>query len=275
MSAVKTKEELELELIQLNKKYNELKNTLDNYSVFSEKNSIKSISDDENVVLFNNLLIELLKSDNIDNLYKCIGSTLKKLLPDTIILLNSVNERIDETTLEIVEGLESKFLKKCMSIIGFNPVGRKFKLLPKYKELFSTGYLRQFEGGLADFATTEFPSAIAKTLEYLIGIDKIYTIGLKSNGEIIASIHLITFNRAEIKNKIFIESYLSVAGLIIQKLMAETSSSEDRRMLDNIINSIPQSVFWKDSDGYFMGCNQQFANAVGLTSPSEIVGKTD
>ena len=45
--------------------------------------------------------------------------------------------------------------------------------------------------------------------------------------------------------------------------------------LQNIIDHVPQLIFWKNKDLVFMGCNQLFATEVGLKSPSQIVGKTE
>ena len=45
--------------------------------------------------------------------------------------------------------------------------------------------------------------------------------------------------------------------------------------LENIINSSPGFVFWKDKSCVLQGCNQNFAEQVGLQYPKEIAGKTD
>ena len=49
--------------------------------------------------------------------------------------------------------------------------------------------------------------------------------------------------------------------------------SEQRHSI--ILNTIPQSVFWKDTKGRYLGCNASFARAAGLAAPNDIVGKTD
>jgi len=46
-------------------------------------------------------------------------------------------------------------------------------------------------------------------------------------------------------------------------------------ILQNIIDNIPQLIFWKNTDLVFLGCNQKFAESIGLKSPSEVIGKTD
>jgi PAS domain S-box-containing protein len=46
-------------------------------------------------------------------------------------------------------------------------------------------------------------------------------------------------------------------------------------MLTHIINSIPQSVFWKNRDSIYLGCNIVFAKRIDIDNTQEIVGKTD
>ena len=46
-------------------------------------------------------------------------------------------------------------------------------------------------------------------------------------------------------------------------------------MLSYILSAVPQSIFWKDVNSVYLGCNDAFAKAVGLPSPDLIVGKTD
>ena len=50
---------------------------------------------------------------------------------------------------------------------------------------------------------------------------------------------------------------------------------ESRNMLSHIMNSIPQSIFWKDRECVYLGCNEVFARQAGLDSPDDIVGACD
>lgn len=45
--------------------------------------------------------------------------------------------------------------------------------------------------------------------------------------------------------------------------------------LQKIIDTLPQSVFWKDRESKFLGCNRRFLQMVGVKDVSEIIGKTD
>ena len=70
------------------------------------------------------------------------------------------------------------------------------------------------------------------------------------------------------------------ANAQLTRELAERERAEERlrqghNMLAQIIDSIPQSVFWKDRDSVYLGCNIVFARAAGIEHPSGIVGKTD
>jgi len=48
-----------------------------------------------------------------------------------------------------------------------------------------------------------------------------------------------------------------------------------REMLQLVLDTIPQRVFWKDGNFSYLGCNELFAGDAGLDDPSAIVGKND
>jgi PAS domain S-box-containing protein len=50
---------------------------------------------------------------------------------------------------------------------------------------------------------------------------------------------------------------------------------EMRSMFQLVMDNIPLSIFWKDRNGVYIGCNTMFAHDAGKVSPAEIIGKTD
>lgn len=58
-------------------------------------------------------------------------------------------------------------------------------------------------------------------------------------------------------------------------LASKFELEESRQMLRWVLDTIPVSVFWKDTRGVYLGCNQMFATGVGLARPHEVIGKTD
>ncbi len=59
------------------------------------------------------------------------------------------------------------------------------------------------------------------------------------------------------------------------RIQAQAELEQSQQKLQLIINTIPQSIFWKNQDLVYQGCNSNFADIAGLKSPAEIVGKAD
>lgn len=62
---------------------------------------------------------------------------------------------------------------------------------------------------------------------------------------------------------------------IQERIRVEEELHRSRKMLQLVMDNIPQRVFWKDRDLCYLGCNQSFAEHAGLCDPSEIVGMDD
>lgn len=51
--------------------------------------------------------------------------------------------------------------------------------------------------------------------------------------------------------------------------------TEQRRLLDQIVQNLPAAVFWKDVASRYQGCNGYFARFAGYSTPCDLIGKTE
>lgn len=72
-----------------------------------------------------------------------------------------------------------------------------------------------------------------------------------------------------------VKSVLGVARDITEKKISDRLLKESRQMLKVVLDSVPISIFWKDTESVYLGCNSTFAKAAGLHDPDEIIGLTD
>jgi PAS domain S-box-containing protein len=56
---------------------------------------------------------------------------------------------------------------------------------------------------------------------------------------------------------------------------AELDLGESQQFLQTVFETFPIAVFWKDRASRYLGCNNIFARDANLSSPAEIIGKTD
>ncbi|WP_207223359.1 EAL domain-containing protein [Leptolyngbya iicbica] len=68
---------------------------------------------------------------------------------------------------------------------------------------------------------------------------------------------------------------LAVTRDVTQTVEAETTLVDREKFLNLVLDSIPQRLFWKDHNGVYRGCNQTFAESIGLPTTAAVVGKTD
>jgi PAS domain S-box-containing protein len=87
-------------------------------------------------------------------------------------------------------------------------------------------------------------------------------------------------NILDVTRQTRIEEELQLQATMLEDEIAKHQRAEEvlrerEKMLSLVINAVPQTIFWKDTESVFVGCNDQFARSVGLASPAEVVGKTD
>ena len=62
--------------------------------------------------------------------------------------------------------------------------------------------------------------------------------------------------------------------LIEEKNRADALSKQIQHYLETIVDSLPGSIYWKNKNSMYVGCNSFMVQTAGLKSSSEIIGKT-
>jgi PAS domain S-box-containing protein len=64
------------------------------------------------------------------------------------------------------------------------------------------------------------------------------------------------------------------AGALAMEEMSKALATS-RDLLQQVIDTAPICVFWKDREGRYLGCNPAFAHDAGKSTPSELIGRDD
>ena len=73
----------------------------------------------------------------------------------------------------------------------------------------------------------------------------------------------------------FGDGYVATLHDIVARRHVEDELFRSRQMLRLVLDTVPQRIYWKDTNAVFVGCNTAYALDAGLTDPAEIVGTTD
>jgi PAS domain S-box-containing protein len=71
------------------------------------------------------------------------------------------------------------------------------------------------------------------------------------------------------------QSLIGIDFDISDRKQAENAVLESQRFLQRVLDTFPLSVFWKDKNSVYLGCNRNFLRDAGLESITDIIGKTD
>jgi len=104
-----------------------------------------------------------------------------------------------------------------------------------------------------------------------LGYDKTYegTLTRKDGVEVPIEIHGRVVRFEEQRIRIF-----AIRDITTQKA-TQNDLQKSKDVLQKIIDALPQSVFWKDRNSVFLGCNRRFLKLVGLDNLGDVIGKTD
>lgn len=114
---------------------------------------------------------------------------------------------------------------------------------------------------MAHFSTTGKGAMIDKTLEL---------VAMHKNG---TEFHIeLSLSAMNTQGKWFATG---IARNIHERKQIEAALQKSKDLLQSIIENVPARIFWKDRNLRYLGCNTQFAKDSGLSSPDELIGKTD
>ncbi len=76
---------------------------------------------------------------------------------------------------------------------------------------------------------------------------------------------------------LFVQTGLIVALLVQRRRKRQTEIDlfNSRQMLQTVLDTIPQRVFWKDRNSVYLGCNKPLAEDCGFSDVVKLMGKTD
>jgi len=71
------------------------------------------------------------------------------------------------------------------------------------------------------------------------------------------------------------DAYVTFILDVTEQKKAEHELEEQHALMQNIVNTVPMRIFWKDKNLNYLGANKLFLEDAGLKSNDEIIGKND
>jgi len=175
----------------------------------------------KNTLWLSESALRLMKLSTEEDIFQYIGKNLSEMVDDAVVILNEIQEEEQIVVPRHVYGLEQHMLGKLIQAIGLNPVGKRYHLDPHLAAMYREQRIKAFEGGLREFARGHHQGHLMKHVEKLLNLKKIYTIGLNRENRLLSALHILKFNRPDINNITFVETFLHQASIALQRRILE------------------------------------------------------
>ncbi len=117
--------------------------------------------------------------------------------------------------------------------------------------------------------------------EYEAAIERCLTTGARLQMEFRARHSSGKWRQFESKANVMHDDESRVSGIygivqdITDRKKAESRLTDQGLFLRLLIDNMPNLIFWKDRNSVYLGCNQAFADVVGLENPQAVIGLTE
>lgn len=179
----------------------------------AERDLVKS---QDNLSYLNQSLSSVINIDSLDKIYQYMADSVHLLYPGSVVLYVAVDETGEYTINKGIAGLEKTYFEKIERITGFKLMDKRYKLKDRYRNFFISGKLIVHDDTFTEFTKGTFASMAAKAVQKLLGIKRIYTIGVNWEDELLGAIIVLTTQPYEVVEKVFIENYVTHMAAVIR-----------------------------------------------------------
>lgn len=225
----KTKEELVKEIENLRSRVAKLEKS----EIKLKRTQEKERQYFENITFLAKTAMKFVEFPSNKDIYRFIGECLKKLVPYSMVFINSYDQTTGIMCTHLALGIGT-VSAKTLKLLGRHPVGMTFKISKEALLGLTSNKLNKVPGGLYTLGLGEIPKPICAAIEKIYHIKYIYAIGFTWHEQLYGNASFIMREEKKIKNQRVIETFIKQASIALQRKHAEDqleASLKEKEML--------------------------------------------
>lgn len=183
--------------------------------------------------------VEMAHSDKV---YDYLAERLWLLTANSIIMVNSFHQPTNSLRVEHVAGLGG-FTEKIYQLMGGAVKGRSYPVKDYAIENMLNGRMIDIDGGLHKLSFGVIPAPICASIEKMLGINRIYVMGMVSNGSLFGSAVIMAHEEIPEARLHLIETCINQTSIALlrRRVVEELNRSEERMRI--LFDTAPDAYF--------------------------------
>jgi PAS domain S-box-containing protein len=207
-------------------------------------------------------------------IYTLVGKSIQELIEDGYVIITRLDDQVQGMRLVALFGLGSLY-ERLIRMFRVDPTKSAYSLqdmTPEELELFRSGRLERFEGGIYSLMVRKAPKAICDLVEKELGFTGIYTMGFVWQGRHYGGV-VILAKRDIAPYRPMIETIVNQASVSIQRLQSEEALKASEKRFRDIADNAHEWIWEVDAQGKYTYASQTVEKILGYT-PEETLQKS-
>jgi len=225
------------------------------------------------LVLLSDVQRELVHLNKVGDVCRLVGAKVQELLGDSIVAVSIIDPEV-RAMKPVGIYSPSGLYERLLAIAGKDPSEQVYpldKMTAEEADLFRSGLLERFEGGLYRLLVGRFPKRICGLLERQLKLQGIYVLGLNWDAQSFGGLSIL--ERGDLSPyRETIETIASQAAIAIRRILSEEALRQSEERYRLLFELSPDAIMVYQ-EGKVVFANGAAARLVGAGGPQELLGK--
>jgi len=228
---------------------------------------LKAVTHSKDLVFLSQTAAELFDISSDQNIYEVIGTRLKEIVGNAIVLINEYDQNTRLFHIKSLKGL-GEFTESIIKLLNRNP--EEISVVLNDAEAMTvllSGKMAKGPQGLYELSFKTIPKLVCQTIEKLLHIGTIYAMGFASRGKLFGDAIIICRqgeNENLISQKILlIETFINQAALALHRKQIEYTLIKNEETHRSFIDNAPIGIFITNLNGEFTYSNKKLEEITG------------
>ncbi|MCK5137520.1 MAG: PAS domain S-box protein [Bacteroidales bacterium] len=217
--------------------------------------------------------VKLLNIENEKDLFSFIATQAQKLIPGSIVEVNSISEEGDTLRIEAIRFPDRSKYTKVMRLLENSLTGRTFSVNKSTFNYTITGKLERYHDSIYELALRQVPKVVCDQIEKVIDLGSIHEISLGTRDRILGGCAFFLKKGQEIKNAGIIETLFREASSALVRLRTAKGLDRSEKLYRSLAESSGEWIIRFNKEFQHIYVNYAVIKAFNKNT-DEFLGKT-